>query len=482
MTGSIDEFYTGQDIGNDRNVAGRIFLTDSVDGRIDVAGDADMYVLRTEIGASYTIEPNTMDGIDITFIDETGTETPGTKSFTATGTSQFFRVTAETGTADYSFVVVKDVMPENSGAGETFTPGELINDALNAVGDGDSFTMATVAGRRYGAVVGGETGGVRLAISDAISGRGITETERSDERSSRIAFTATSESTSFAVTAPLARPESAGVYVLLTFAIEVLSNAANNVTARVGAWVEAGGGNDTLRVDDGLTILDGQAGNDVLDGSRGQGVLIGGAGNDVFIIAGRDEGRDTIVELAGQGRDEVRSVESIILTNHANVEIARLTGSAAVNVDGTTRADTIFGNTAKNVLNGAQGADTIDGGSGADTITGGLGKDLLIGGKDTTRDVFVFASTADSGKGSKADTLRQFSGADVIDLRLIDAGPAEGDQAFAFNGTKAKAFSVWYSVSKGDAIVSLDVTGDRVADMNIVIDNVTKLNAGDFLL
>lgn len=484
MTGSVDEFYLGQDIGNDRNVAGRIFLTYDVNGTIGTAGDGDVYVLRTEVGASYTIEPGNLDGIDITFIDENGVETPGARTFTATGTSQFLRITAESGTASYDFRVVKDGMSEISGAGEDILPGELVSDELDAVGDGDSFTMETEAGQRYGAISIGDTGGVRLAISDALSGLGITERERIDAFASRFAFTATSTSTSFSVTAPLANPASTGTYLLLTFEVDVLSNAADDETADIGAWVEAGGGNDTLRATDGLTILDGQDGNDVLDGTDAQGVLIGGAGNDVFIVRGTsDLERDSVVEGEGQGKDEVRSVESIILSSHANVEIARLLGSSAVNVDGSANADAIFGNGAGNILNGLQGADTINGGRGADTVTGGAGRDLMVAGADNLHDVFVFSAVTDTGMGKAADTIRDFRAQDVIDLRPIDADPTrDGDQAFAFGGTKAKANGVWFQIVKGDALVSVDVTGDARADMQILIDGVTRMNAGDFLL
>jgi Ca2+-binding RTX toxin-like protein len=82
------------------------------------------------------------------------------------------------------------------------------------------------------------------------------------------------------------------------------------------------------------------------------------------------------------------------------------------NVVGSKFDDSIFGDSRANVL---------DGKSGKDVLNGFRGRDQLAGGDDS--DLFVFSKTSDTGLGTKADVITDFSSAegDKIDLSSIDA-------------------------------------------------------------
>ncbi len=117
--------------------------------------------------------------------------------------------------------------------------------------------------------------------------------------------------------------------------------------------ITGGGGNDTLR---------GGAGADMLDGGLGADTLQGGAGNDIYIV---DNLGDVVIELAGEGYDEVRtSVSNYVLP--ANIEKLVYTGTGGV----------ILGNAGHNNLTGGSGADLfrLEHG-GADAAYGGGGDD-----------------------------------------------------------------------------------------------------------
>src|ERR1044071_4505358 len=86
----------------------------------------------------------------------------------------------------------------------------------------------------------------------------------------------------------------------------------------------------------------------------------------------------------------------------------------------------MFGGAGKDRFVGGAGTDLPPGAGGADTLTGG-------GGADT----FQYRSHSDSAIGA-ADHIMDFtSGADRIDLSLIDPTQgADGDQAFTFIGSR----------------------------------------------
>jgi Ca2+-binding RTX toxin-like protein len=99
-----------------------------------------------------------------------------------------------------------------------------------------------------------------------------------------------------------------------------------------------------------------------LDGARGADRMEGRLGNDTYIV---DHSHDTVIELANEGTDRVRSSVSYMLPDH--VEILILEGNAAIGGLGNTLVNHLVGNRAKNTLDGGAGADVMRGGFGNDT-------------------------------------------------------------------------------------------------------------------
>ncbi|HYJ84314.1 MAG TPA: M10 family metallopeptidase C-terminal domain-containing protein, partial [Allosphingosinicella sp.] len=181
---------------------------------------------------------------------------------------------------------------------------------------------------------------------------------------------------------------------------------ASLIDLHAGAFSDAGGLTKNIAIAFNVTIENavGGAGNDRLignevanrlDGGAGADTMEGGAGDDVYVV---DDPGDIVVELAGAGRDEVRTALATYVLP-ANVEV--LTGTSA-------SAQTLTGN---------ELANTITGGAGDDTLTGGAGDDILLGGAGNG-DVAVFA-------GNFADYEIGFTDGRTT---IRDLNPANGDE------------------------------------------------------
>ncbi len=207
---------------------------------------------------------------------------------------------------------------------------------------------------------------------------------------------------------------------------------------------------------------------------------------------------DVIGKLAGEGKDKDLVYATVSHALGAEIDNLTLSGSAAIDGTGNALANTIIGNGAANLIAGGGGADTVSGRAGDDRIEGGEGNDRLVGGAGTDvllggtgNDRFDFNALADSGPGVLADRILDFvRGQDKIDLSGIDAvAGTTTNEAFRFVGEahfSGVAGELCFERVDGISdrtLVQADVDGDRVADLEILLDNgLIPLTAADFVL
>jgi Ca2+-binding RTX toxin-like protein len=222
------------------------------------------------------------------------------------------------------------------------------------------------------------------------------------------------------------------------------------------AIINGTGGNDTLNGTSsadqifgfgGDDILNGNGGNDTLDGGTGADTMSGGTGNDVYYV---DDVGDVVVELSGQGTDDVRTTLAAY-TLGDNVEKLHFTGSGSF--AGT-------GNDLSNEIQGGASGDTIHGGAGYDYLIGLGGDDSLYGGAD--------GDTLDGGSG--ADYMEGNGGDDVY---LVDNA---GDSVVEASGEGTDlVYTTLSSYTLGANVENLDynaVTGNFVGTGNSLDNNV----------
>ncbi|MGJ3249113.1 MAG: calcium-binding protein [Elainellaceae cyanobacterium] len=267
-------------------------------------------------------------------------------------------------------------------------------------------------------------------------------------------------------------------------------------------------GNDQIYGLAGNDRLYGRDGNDYLNGGSGNDYMNGGFGNDTYIV---NSSGDVATEVAGGIDRVVSSVSHTLSTNLENLTLTgfaiRGTGNSKNNViQGNSRNNRLYGNagndslrgsSGNDYLNGGSGHDRMYGGSGNDYLTGGSGNDVLVGGtgKDTLvdgngLDTFKYYSTSESRAGfTRRDVITDFDrGFDKIDLSSIDANKnLLGNQAFNFIGTRGftgMAGEVRVDRIGSSSIVQVDVHGDgnKLAEMEIQLNNTSFITASDFVL
>ncbi len=239
--------------------------------------------------------------------------------------------------------------------------------------------------------------------------------------------------------------------------------------------LEGGGGDDKLYGGVASDTLKGGDGNDIMDGGAGVDSYAGGLGNDAYYVRnlgsnGRVE--DTFSELAGQGIDGVNTSVTLNLNEarYNNIENGYLSGTAAINLGGSSVNNVLVGNSAANSIYGLGGRDIMQGGGGADK--------------------FVYLNVSDTGTTAAArDVIQDFTpGSDKIDLGAIDANGADaGDGMFSFQAASSAAFTgvagqLHFLTSGANTIVKGDINGDKIADFQIELTGLKALHVTDFVL
>lgn len=174
---------------------------------------------------------------------------------------------------------------------------------------------------------------------------------------------------------------------------------------------------------DGSQELVGNSADNYLDGGAGADRMVGGAGDDDYEV---DDSGDVVVELSGEGIDQVTA--SISWTLADNIEIGRLSEDSDLNLTGNALANSLYGNNGANELDGGLGADNLYGyggddtyyvdtdadrvyesaGQGTDTIVRGFGSQYALA--DNVENLRLTCS-AGQGYGNALDNLIEGSAA-----------------------------------------------------------------------
>lgn len=217
----------------------------------------------------------------------------------------------------------------------------------------------------------------------------------------------------------------------------------------------------------------GNTANNRLDGGLSSDKMFGLTGNDIYLV---DNGRDLVVERAGQGTDYVRSSVSYALGE--NVEHLILTGRLSTNATGNDGANALRGNAGDNVLNGGSGRDRLYGNDGADTLLGGAGNDRLEGGAGNDRLIGgTGANVVIGGRGDDLYVLGAGANRSVFDIdsghdTLFDFSVSRGDRI----DLTGQSYSVGQS-SDGDALLTL--SGGGTVELDHI--RVAQVDSGFFV-
>ena len=223
-------------------------------------------------------------------------------------------------------------------------------------------------------------------------------------------------------------------------AVNGTGNALDNSMTGNGSnnLLDGGAGSDLLIGGAGNDTLLGGAGNDSMDGGTGDDSMRGGAGNDTYTV---DSASDIVVELAGQGTDELDTSIAIDLTLNAGlagidyVVLANVAGTPTnvdppVNLKGNALDNILVGNNQRNEIQGGAGNDLLwsdapgSADALADTLIGGVGNDRYV----VSNDADVVTELANQGTDVVFSRTANFTlPANVEHLEMqFAAGPSTG--------------------------------------------------------
>jgi Ca2+-binding RTX toxin-like protein len=270
---------------------------------------------------------------------------------------------------------------------------------------------------------------------------------------------------------------------------------SNGLFTDTGLMLEGGSGNDTLIGGDGADVLSGGAGNDSLDGHRGNDVALGGGGNDTFVWdpgEGSDtlEGNDGTDTLAFHGSN---AAEKIALTaNGPRTQLTRDVGQIDMDFDGIETVDLTTQGSADTITAGdlsgtavktfdvdpgtADGAaDTViaDGTDGNDNVTIanvngelvplGLPTQVRMAAGDALDTLEVDGRGGDdtltSGLSVAGPAAAAFDGGEGTDTATYRGTIGDDSIGIAFDGTAERAFAPGAAALAVKAAEGLDIKG-----------------------
>ncbi|MEH6546671.1 MAG: right-handed parallel beta-helix repeat-containing protein [Sneathiella sp.] len=151
-------------------------------------------------------------------------------------------------------------------------------------------------------------------------------------------------------------------------------------------------------------------------------------------------------------------------------------------IENNSSGASIYGGKFSDTLSGSDGEDGLSGRQGNDVIIGGNGFDIMSGGEGS--DIFQFSDKDDSGLGGGIrDKITDFdaTNGDHISFEGLASGTFEfiGDEDFFMDASNSQA-----SFNNSTKILSVDLDGDQLADMEIELVGVSlsNLDNSDFIV
>ncbi len=222
-------------------------------------------------------------------------------------------------------------------------------------------------------------------------------------------------------------------------------------------------GNNYLWGNGGNDMLIGGNGDNTLEGGKGVDTLEGGAGDDVYILENEE---DTIIDT--QGKNVVKSSETITLINYDTITTLTLTGEKAINGTGNSKNNIIEGNLSDNQLRGKSGNDSVYGFAGDDTLYGDSGNDLLDGGDGD--DIAAYDGVKADYNVKKVNDVWQVTEAtsEIDQLKDIEYVQFSDNLMDLFESQKLELSIVDENIQEGDK------NGNKTAILKLVLNQAAE--------
>lgn len=159
---------------------------------------------------------------------------------------------------------------------------------------------------------------------------------------------------------------------------------------------------------------------------------------------------------------------------------------ASLNVlSGSSAVDYLTGSSGADHVIGGLGNDWISAGAGNDVLQGGAGRDYLTGGAGD--DYFYYANVGEIGIAGTRDLIADFqAGHDKVYLADIAGLPAQAQgAAWSWLGQDSftgHALEMRLSFTSTNSIVSIDLDGDKKADVEFDFSGRLALKGSDFIV